>query len=65
MQSIGQTTKENYNIILITSLEQASLQLYKNERLDHFLIWYCIEIHSFKNKATLFSPQTEVNNIQR
>ena len=39
MRSIGQTTEENYYInILITILEQAPLQLYKNERLDHFLI---------------------------
>ena len=31
MRSISQTIKVNYNIILITFLEQAPLQLYKNE----------------------------------
>ena len=38
LRSIGQMTEENYNIILITILEQAPLQLYQNERLGHFLI---------------------------
>ena len=37
MQSIGQTTKKN-NIINTNILEQVPLQLYKNERVDHFLI---------------------------
>ena len=31
MRSIGQTIEVYYNIILITFLEQAPLQLYKNE----------------------------------
>ena len=44
MWSNSQTTEENYNIILITILHQAPLQLYKIERLDHFLIWYYVEI---------------------
>ena len=29
MRLIGQTTKENYNVILITILKQVPLQLYK------------------------------------
>lgn len=61
MWSNSQTTEENYNIILITILHQAPLRLYKIERLDHFLIWYYIEIHSVKNKVNLFSQQGNIN----
>ena len=62
MWSNSETTEENYNIILITILHQAPLQLYKIERLDHFLIWYYIEIHSVKNKVNLFSQQGNINH---
>ena len=62
MWSNSQTTEENYNIILITILHQAPLQLYKIERLDHFLIWYYIEIYSVKNKVNLFSQQGNINH---
>ena len=62
MWSNSQTTEENYNIILITILHQAPLQLYKIERLDHLLIWYYIEIHSVKNKVNLFSQQGNINH---
>ena len=37
MGSIGQTTEENYNVILITILEQASLQLYKLRMNDSII----------------------------
>ena len=40
MQVISQTTAENYNTII---LEQAPLQLYKNEQIDHFLFWKLID----------------------
>ena len=37
MGSIGQTTEENYNVILITILEQAPLQLYKLRMNDSII----------------------------
>ena len=37
MRSIGQTTEENYNVILITILEQAPLQLYKLRMNDSII----------------------------
>ena len=40
MQVISQTTEENYNTII---LEQAPLQLYKNEQINHFLFWKLID----------------------
>ena len=48
--------------IITTILGQVPLQLYKHEWLDHFLIWYCVEIHSFKNKANLFPLRRNINH---
>lgn len=47
MRVISQTTKENYNTII---LEQAPLQLYKNEQINHFLFWKLID---FRNSDTV------------
>ena len=62
MWSNSQTTEENYNIILITILHEAPLHLYRIEWLDHFLIWYYVEIHSVKNKVNLLSQQGNINH---